>query len=104
MVRVWREGPSIETAMLLLAEACERIAATTKKLEKIAIVADYLKSRRAEQAALSAVFLAGRPFPVWDDSPLQVGLRLLWQSVQDLSRKNPAAPTAYSRQPAVPRA
>jgi len=97
MVRVWREGPSIETAMLLLAEACERIAATTKKLEKIAIVADYLKSRRAEEAAVSAVFLSGRPFPMWDDSPLQVGGGLLWQSVQDLSGKNQAALTAGYR-------
>src|SRR5437588_4338640 len=97
MVRVWREGPSIETAMLLLAEACERIAATTKKLEKIAIVADYLKSRRAEEAAVSAVFLSGRPFPMWDDSPLQVGGGLLWQSVQDLSGKTQAALTAGYR-------
>ncbi len=30
--------------MKTLAETCERIAATTKKLEKIAIVAEFLKS------------------------------------------------------------
>ena len=30
--------------MRKFAEAAERIAATTKKLEKVAIVADYLKS------------------------------------------------------------
>jgi len=29
--------------MIKLAETCERIAGTTKKLEKIAIVADYLR-------------------------------------------------------------
>ena len=34
-------------SMIKLAEACERIAGTTKKLEKIAIVADYLKARHA---------------------------------------------------------
>ena len=33
--------------MIKLAEAGERIAATTKKLEKIAIVADYLKGAHA---------------------------------------------------------
>ncbi len=33
--------------MKKLAETCERIAATTKKLEKIAIVANYLASRPA---------------------------------------------------------
>jgi hypothetical protein len=38
--------------MLLLAETCERIAATTKKLEKTAIVADYLRSREPEDATI----------------------------------------------------
>ena len=54
--------------MIKLAEAGERIAATTKKLEKIAIVAEYLKARTPEEASVSAVFLSGRPFPVWEES------------------------------------
>ena len=37
--------------MIKLAEAGERIAGTTKKLEKIAIVAEYLKSCSPEEAA-----------------------------------------------------
>ena len=36
--------------MQRLAETCEAIAGTTKKLEKIAIVADYFNSRTAEEA------------------------------------------------------
>ncbi len=59
--------------MRQLAEACERIAATTKKLEKTAIVAEYLQSHSPEEAAVSAVFLSGRPFPVWEETTLQVG-------------------------------
>ena len=55
------------------AQTCERIAATTKKLEKTAIVAEYLKSRPTEEAAIAAVFLSGRPFPVWEETTLQVG-------------------------------
>ena len=70
--------------MIKLAEACERIAATTKKLEKIAIVADYLKSRTPEEASVSAVFLSGRPFPVWEETTLQVGGRVLWRIVAEL--------------------
>ena len=50
--------------MLPLSKTCEAIAATTKKLEKIAFVAEYLKSRPTNEAAVSAVFLSGRPFPV----------------------------------------
>ena len=73
--------------MIRLAEACERIAATTKKLEKTAIVAEYLKSRSLEEAAVSAVFLSGRPFPVWEETTLQVGGSLLWRIVAELSGK-----------------
>src|SRR5258708_35740780 len=63
--------------MRRLAETCEAIAGTTKKLLKTGIVADYLKSRPVDEAAVSAVVLAGRPFPAWEDTPLQVGGRLL---------------------------
>src|ERR1700731_3358872 len=70
------------------AEACEQIAGTTKKLEKIAIVADYLKSTPSEDASAAAVFLSGRPFPMWEETTLQVGGRLLWQVVEELSGKS----------------
>jgi DNA ligase-1 len=80
-----------------LAEACERIAGTTKKLEKIAIVADYLKSRTPEEAAVSAVFFSGRPFPVWEETTLQVGGSLLWRTVAELSGKSEQELTASYR-------
>jgi DNA ligase-1 len=80
-----------------LADACERIAATTKKLEKIAIVADYLKSRTPEDGAVSAVFLSGRPFPAWEETTLQVGGALLWRTVEELSGKNEQELTAAYR-------
>lgn len=66
--------------MRRLAEACEAIAGTTKKLLKIGIVAGYLNSRTVEEAAVSAVFLSGRAFPAWEETTLQVGGRLLWNS------------------------
>src|SRR5258708_36615758 len=73
--------------MRKLAETCEAIASTTKKLLKIAIVAEYLKSRTTEEAALSAVFLSGRAFPAWEEATLQVGGALLWRIVEELSGK-----------------
>jgi DNA ligase-1 len=84
--------------MRKFAEACERIAATTKKLEKIAIVADYLKSRPLQEASVAAVFLSGRPFPMWEETTLQVGGRLLWQVIEELSGKSGAELTAAYRQ------
>src|SRR5712692_3207134 len=73
--------------MQRLAEACEAIAATTKKLVKIGLVAEYLRSRPSEEAATSAVFLSGRPFPVHEETTLQVGGSLLWRTVRELSGK-----------------
>jgi DNA ligase-1 len=84
--------------MIKLSEVCERIAGTTKKLEKTAIVAEYLKSRTPEEASLSAVFLSGSPFPVCEETTLQVGGSLLWRIVADLSGKSEAELTAAYRQ------
>src|SRR5580704_6167669 len=84
--------------MIKLAEAGERIAATTKKLEKIAIVAEYLKARTPEEASISAVFLSGRPFPVWEETTLQVGGRVLWRLVAELSGKSEGELTAAYRE------
>ncbi len=79
------------------AEAAERISGTTKKLEKVAIVADYLNSRPPEEAAIAAVFLSGRPFPAWEEATLHVGGGLLWQAVEELSGKSPQELTAAYR-------
>src|SRR5580698_3904310 len=77
--------------MKKLAETCEAIAGTTKKLQKIALVADYLKSVEVNEAAVAAVFLSGRPFPVWEETTLQVGGRLLWRVVAELAGKDESA-------------
>jgi DNA ligase-1 len=83
--------------MRKLAETCEAIAATTKKLLKTAIVADYLTSRTTDEAAVSAVFLSGRAFPAWEETTLQVGGSMLWRVVAALSGKSEAALTAAYR-------
>ena len=83
--------------MRKLAETCEAITATTKKLQKTTIVADYFKSRTADEAAVSAVFLSGRAFPAWEETTLQVGGSLLWRVVAELSGKDEAALTASYR-------
>jgi DNA ligase-1 len=84
-------------SMRKLAENCEAIAATTKKLQKTAIVADYFKSRTTHEATVSAIFLSGRAFPAWEETTLQVGGSLLWRVVRELSGKDEAALTAAYR-------
>jgi DNA ligase-1 len=83
--------------MQRLATACEALAATAKKLLKTGIVAEYLNSRRADEATVSAIFLSGRPFPAWEETALQVGGRALWQVVADLAGRNESELTAAYR-------
>jgi DNA ligase-1 len=83
--------------MQRFAQTCEAIAATTKKLEKVAIVADYLRSLTESEAAIAAIFFSGRPFPVCEETTLQVGGALLWAVVGELSGKTEAQLTAAYR-------
>jgi DNA ligase-1 len=83
--------------MIEFAQTAERMAATTKKLEKTALLADYFKSVPVDDAAVAAVFFSGRPFPMWEETTLQVGGRLLWQIVEELSGKSDQELTAAYR-------
>jgi len=66
----------------------DRIADTSKKLEKTAIVAEYLRSLEPEDAARAALFLSGRPFPAYEEATLGVGGSLLWRAVSEISGKS----------------
>ncbi len=83
--------------MRRFAETCEAIAATPKKLLKIAAVAEYFQTCATEEAAAASVFLSGRAFPAWEETTLQVGGRLLWRVVAELANKDEAALTAAYR-------
>ena len=83
--------------MRKLAETCDAIAATTKKLQKTALLAEYLKSRTIDEAAISTVFLSGRPFATWEETTMQVGGSLLWRIVAELSGRDESALTGAYR-------
>jgi len=83
--------------MRKFAKTCEAIAGTTKKLVKISTVAEYFTSQTVEEASVAAVFFSGRPFPAWEETTLQVGGRLLWGVVEELSGKSEAELTAAYR-------
>jgi DNA ligase 1 len=78
--------------MLPFARTCDAIAATTKKLEKTALVAAYLRSSLQSsplsEAATATIFLSGRPFPAYEEATLQVGGALLWRVIGELSGKS----------------
>ncbi|MGA9904630.1 MAG: ATP-dependent DNA ligase [Terriglobales bacterium] len=78
--------------MLDFARTCEAIAATTRKLEKTALVAAYLQSLLGtmpeSEAATAAIFLSGRPFPAYEEMTLQVGGASLWSVIAEVSGKS----------------
>jgi DNA ligase 1 len=83
--------------MQAFAQTADAVAATTKKLEKVRLVAGYFRSRPVNEAAQAAVFLSGRAFPAWEERTLQVGGTLLWRVVGEISGKGEVALTAAYR-------
>ena len=80
------------------AELCEQLAATTKKLEKRALLAAYLAELQVDDAARAALYLAGTPFAETDGRKLQVGGSTLAKAVAQLAGADAAAMhTAYRR-------
>jgi len=76
--------------MLRFSRLCESIAATTKKTEKVALVADYLRAASVEEAALAALYLCGRVFPRREERVLSIGFSLLLRAVASIAGKDPA--------------
>jgi ATP-dependent DNA ligase I len=73
------------------AEVCEQLARTTKKLEKRALIASYLRELYPSQAALAAQYLAGLVFPETSGRILNVAGALLQKAVQRRSSASPEA-------------
>lgn len=63
----------------------EKIAATTKKLEKSAILAEYLPGLADADLTLACRFFAGAPFPFSDERVLQVGGAIMRDAVLQIT-------------------
>jgi DNA ligase-1 len=75
--------------MLRFAQLCESIAATSKKNEKVGLVADYLRATPADESAIAALFLCGRVFPRREERVLSIGFSILLRAVAKIANKNP---------------
>src|SRR3984893_9066834 len=76
--------------MLRFAQLCESIGATTKKTEKVTLVADYLRTTPVEEDALGALYLCGRVFPRREERVLSIGFSILLRAVAKIAKRNPA--------------
>jgi DNA ligase-1 len=68
----------------------EAISKTPAKLEKVRILAEYLRSRPLEQLPIAAVYLSGRAFPQNDLRTLQVGWSVIVRALQAASQLSDA--------------
>ncbi len=70
---------------LQFAELNDALAATAKKLEKRAFIADYLSSLAVDDAGRAALWLSGTPFAETDARVLNIGGSLLAKAIAQLS-------------------
>src|SRR5437868_6373391 len=68
---------------------CEQLAATTKKLEKAALLKEYFATLSDDDLALAARFFAGRPFSLADERVLNVGWAIVSEVVCTISGMAP---------------
>jgi DNA ligase-1 len=75
-----------ESEFLRFADVGEAIAATPAKLEKIALLSDYLRSLTSEQLPIATTYLTGRAFAQSDPRTLQVGWAVIFRALQDATK------------------
>jgi len=80
-----------------LAQLAEAVAATTKKNEKVRLVAEHLRTRSVDEAAIDALFLSGRVFPAYAETTLNVGGAMLWHALKEVAGATDIALTAAYR-------
>src|SRR5579884_1945826 len=68
--------------MIRFGQTCAAIAAKAGKLEKIAILAQYLRELSGTDLAPAARFFTGSPFPARDERSLGIG----WRTIVDAAR------------------
>ena len=73
----------MQTSFKALAELCEKLEATTKRLLMIALVADFLKSLEAEEVEPAVSMILGRPFPKWSQQMLDVS----WATLSEIIKR-----------------
>jgi DNA ligase-1 len=71
---------------LAFANVGEAIAATPAKLEKIRLLADYLRGLTSEQLPIAAPYFAGKAFAQSDPRTLQVGWAVIFRALQEASK------------------
>ncbi len=73
------------------AELCQRLTGTTKKLEKRAWMAEFLRELPVHEAGIAALYFAGTPFSETDRRDLNVGGASVSRVLKELASADDAA-------------
>jgi DNA ligase-1 len=73
---------SMQTSFRALAELCEKLEATRKRLLMISLAAKFLKSLQPQEVEPAISMILGRPFPKWNQSTLEVSWAILSEIIR----------------------
>jgi len=76
------------TSFKILAELCEKMEATNKRLFMINLVAIFLKNLDAEEVEPAVSMILGRPFPKWSQKTLDVSWATLSEIIKRITKAN----------------
>jgi DNA ligase-1 len=83
-------APQSESEFFAFADVGETIGATPAKLEKIRLLADYLRTLDEEQLPIATTYFTGRAFPQSDLRTLQVGGSIIYRAMMTASKLSDA--------------
>ncbi|MEY2510669.1 MAG: ligase 1 [Verrucomicrobiota bacterium] len=72
---------STESEFHAFATVGETIASTPAKLEKVRLLAEYLRTLNAEQLAIATIYFTGKPFPQSDLRTVQAGWAVIHRAL-----------------------
>ena len=76
----------IASEFLTFANVGESIAATPAKLEKVRLLADYLRGLTSEQLPIATSYFTGKAFAQSDPRTLQVGWAVIFRALQEATK------------------
>jgi DNA ligase-1 len=74
-------APQSESEFFAFAEVGEGIGATAAKLQKVRLLADYLRTLDQQQLSIAAIYFTGRAFAQSDLRTLQVGGSIIYRAM-----------------------
>jgi DNA ligase-1 len=69
------------------ARLCERLGSTSKKIEKIAVLENFLASLNEDELSTAALFILGKPFPDHDPRTLDVSWNTLQRVLEQVKER-----------------